>query len=216
MRILIFGDSTAQGYYDLEMGGWVNLLFIDNMKRKARRTDNPIEIFNVAVSGDTTRRIINRLQAEVTARKWQDEPIMLIFAIGVNDSMLDDGKPVSSPEHYRAELEELYAMAKPLAKYIMFVGLESVNETESNPWRFNRGTHALSWLNDRVQLFDNTLKAFTEEKGAAYVPVFDFFRDRQTKGENLHEDGLHPNAAGHRLIFEQVRAVIHKRKEESA
>lgn len=211
MRILVFGDSTAQGYYDLEMGGWVNLLFVDNMKRKARHTDNPVEIFNVSVSGDTTQRITTRLQAEAAVRKWQDEPIMLIFAVGVNDSMLEDGNPISSPEQYRAELEELYAVAKPLAQHIVFVGLESVNEAESNPWIFNSGTHTLSWQNERVQLFDNTLKAFAEEKGATYVPVFDLFRERQARGETLHEDGLHPNAAGHRLIFEQVSAAIRGR-----
>lgn len=208
MRILIFGDSTAQGYYDLEMGGWANRLFIENMRHKARRTDNHTEIFNVAVSGDTTRRIIERLRAEATARKWEDEPIMLIFAVGVNDAMLDNGQPLSSPEQYRSELEELYTIAQPLAQHIVFVGLEAVNEAESNPWIFNGGTHTLSWTNERIGQFDAVLQDFVTEKSAHFVPVFKQFRDAQAQGKTLHEDGLHPNAAGHQIIFEQVQAII--------
>lgn len=210
MRILIFGDSTAQGYYDLDMGGWANRLFIDNMQHKARRTDNPTEIFNVAVSGDTTRRIIERLQAEAIARKWEDEPTMLLFAVGVNDAMLDNGQPLSSPEQYRAELEELYAIAKPLTQHIVFVGLESVNEAESNPWIFNGGTHILSWTNERIGQFNAVLQDFAKEKNAHFVPVFNQFCDSQAQGKTLHEDGLHPNAAAHQIIFEQVQAVIQK------
>ncbi len=62
MRILMFGDSIAQGYYDLDRGGWANLLFIQNMRRKARRTDYSVEMFNVSVSGDTVRRVTGRLK----------------------------------------------------------------------------------------------------------------------------------------------------------
>lgn len=208
MRILIFGDSTAQGYYDLELGGWANRLFIENMRHKARRTDNPVSIFNASVSGDTTRRIIDRLKTEALARKWEDQPTTLVFAAGVNDAMLDNGQPLSSPEQYRAELEELYAIARPLAQHIVFVGLEAVNEAESDPWLFNSGTHTLSWTNERIGQFDAMLQDFATEKNAHFVPIFKLFQETQIQGKTLHEDGLHPNAAGHQIIFEQVQIVL--------
>jgi len=208
MRILIFGDSVAQGYYDLESGGWVNLLFVENMNHKARRTDNPREIFNMAISGDTTRRVINRLKTDVDARKWEDEPIALVFAVGVNDAMVSNGQPISSPEQYHADLEELHALAESIAQHIVFVGLESVCEAESNPWAFNSGSDAECWTNERIGQFDAVLKDFAAAKQAVFVPVFDVFSAAQAQGMLLHEDGLHPNAAGHRLIFEQVRPIL--------
>lgn len=208
MRILVFGDSISQGYYDLETGGWVNLLFLDIMKRKARQTDFTTELFNNSVSGDSTRQIIARLEAEVQYRQWEDESIMLIFAVGMNDTRIDNGVPFSTPATYQAELEALYTKAKACAEQIVFVGLGTVDEAESAPWKFNTGTHELVWKNDRIQLFDTVLKAFAKAKSATYIPVFDTFIDQQQQGVSLHTDGLHLNAAGHKLIYEKVKVQL--------
>src|SRR5690242_5848882 len=203
MRILIFGDSIAQGYYDTELGGWVNLLLLDVLKRKERHTDSPTELFNLAVSGDTTKRVAARLQQEVIVRKWADEPVMLVLAVGVNDTLLDNGKPLSSPEEYRQDLEKVYRLAKEVGDQLLFVGLTTVDEAETTPWKFNTGTHDLTWRNERIAQFDATLKAFAKEKQAEYVPIFEEYTKRQARGEQLLADGLHPNAVGHRVIYEQ-------------
>ncbi len=208
MRILIFGDSIAQGYYDTEHGGWANLLLLDVLARKTRRTDYQTELFNVSISGDTTKRIVARLESEASTRKWEDEPVLLIFAVGINDTLLDNGQPLSSPEQYASELEELYVAASKITDQLVFVGLTSVNEAESAPWKFNTGTHELSWRNDRIAQFDAALQEFAREKRAGYVPVFELYKERQAKGETLHADGLHPNAAGHHVIYEQVKKYI--------
>lgn len=213
MRILVFGDSTAQGYYDLEKGGWVNLLFLHNINRRVRRKDIATEVFNVSVSGDTTRDVMNRLGHEVKARQWEDEPIALVFAVGVNDSVIVNGEPAMSLETYQADLEELYALAKQHTNTIVFVGLEAVDESESAPWLFNSGTDELVWKNERIQEFDQALEKFAREKGVRYVPVFDEFRKRQEKGEKLHADGLHPNAKGHDIIFREVLPVFEELAE---
>src|SRR5690348_15400516 len=98
MRILIFGDSIAQGYHDLEMGGWVNHLLTDLLKQKARSTTQTTELFNVSISGNTIQDVINRFEAETNARRWNDDPFLFIFAIGFNDARVDNGRPFSSPE----------------------------------------------------------------------------------------------------------------------
>lgn len=207
MRILLFGDSIAQGYYDLEMGGWVNLLYLDILKRKARTTDYPTEVFNVAVSGDTIPRIINRLENEIDSRRWEDEPIVLIFAIGINDTLLSNDKPNSTIEQYREHLEELHAIASKHSENIYFVGLTTVYEPETTPWIFNTGSDNLTWKNDRIADFDKALAAFAVNKGTTFISVFDAFIKQQGAGTVLHTDGLHPNAAGHKLIYEHVKAA---------
>lgn len=208
MRILIFGDSVAQGYYDLDQGGWVNLLYLDTLVRKVRSTTYTTELFNLSVSGDDTRRVMQRLEAEIEGRRWQDDPIVLVFAVGLNDTRITNDVPFSSPEQYRNDLEELYAIATRHAQQVIFVGLPAVFEPESAPWKFNAGTDELSWTNERIEKFDKVLASFAKDKGASFVPIFDAYMRRQQNGETLHADGLHPDALGHRLIYEQVKAVM--------
>ncbi len=210
MRILIFGDSISQGYFDLEMGGWVNLLAIDVLKRKVRRNDNPTEVFNVSVSGDTTRRVITRLKAEIKPRLWKAEPVLLIFAIGINDTHLENDRPVSTLEQFATELEELYGLASSSSNHIIFIGLQPVDEAESSPWKFNIGPDKLSWKNSRIRLFDTQLKNFAESRGAGYIPIFDAFIKQQQKGVKLHADGLHPNSDGHKLMYQLIQPTINE------
>ncbi len=208
MRILIFGDSTAQGHYDLEKGGWANLLFLRNLSHRVRRKDISTEVFNISIPGNTTKDIIHRLENEIEARQWADEPIVLVFAVGINDSRIVNGRPAMDVEVYRADLEELIAIAKKYTDAIVFVGLESVDESESTPWLFNSGTDELSWENKSIREFDHVLEDFAKEKVVRYVPVFDEFIKRQKAGEVLHADGLHPNSAGHEIILQQVIPML--------
>ena len=208
MRILVFGDSTAQGYYDLEHGGWANRLFLDNLKRKVRRPDNAIEIVNVSISGDTTRKVVDRLKAEIEARQWDKEPLALVVAIGINDTLLEDNEPISTPDTYRKDLGALYAIAQEYTREVVFVGLEAVDEAESAPWKYNSGTHQLAWRNERIHTFDEVLKVFASKHGAEYVAIFEAFMKRQEQGEKLCADGLHPNAAGHELMYRLIEPTI--------
>jgi len=106
MRILIFGDSITQGFWDSE-GGWVqrirkmyDLHKIDNIQ------DDVPTIFNLGVSGDSTDEIIQRFETETRAR-LEDE-LVIIFSVGVNDSRVRDTKEFSNIERYQQNLATLY------------------------------------------------------------------------------------------------------------
>ncbi len=122
--------------------------------------------------------------------------------------MIQDDQPVVSLEQFRADVEELYATAHPLTRHIVFVGLTTVNEAESDPWVFNSGTSTLRWQNERIEQFDEVLRNFASENETHFIDVFEPFKAAQAQGRILHEDGIHPNAAGHQLIFEQVRPLV--------
>jgi lysophospholipase L1-like esterase len=209
MRLLVFGDSIAQGYYDLESGGWVNLLAQDVMRRKARRTDYASELFNVAISGNFTRNVITRLEAEIQSRLWNSEPVSLVIAVGINDTHVADGVAVSSPERFRAELEQLHTLAAHYSDHITYVGLTPVDESEANPWRFNTGSRELVWTNDRIKAFDDVLAEFAASVSAPYIPLFDDMLQRMNNGEQLMMDGLHPNSEGHRLMYQCIKNHVH-------
>ena len=48
------------------------------------------------------------------------------------------------------------------------------------------------------------------EQKLPFVPVFETFQAKMAAGENLLADGLHPNDAGHELIFQLVRPELDK------
>jgi lysophospholipase L1-like esterase len=207
MRILVFGSSIGQGYYDLETGGWVNLLFLNNLKQKVRNTQNTTEVFNISISGNTTKDVMDRLQSDVDSRRWTDEPIILVFAIGFNDTKIINDVPYSTPGKYRTDLETLYSKATAITNHIAFIGLTPVDEAESNPWIFNSGSDDINWNNQRIREFDHTLKDFAQEKAVHHVPILDAFLEQQAQ-KKLHADGIHPNSEGHKLIFELVRPIL--------
>jgi len=209
MRTLIFGDSISQGYYDLAIGGWANMLLLDTLKHKVRNVDNTSEVFNVSVSGDDISRVIVRLANEIEVRKWEDEPILLVFSIGFNDTRIENDKPYSTLDDFKKDLGALYEIAAQFSNNMIFVGLTSVYEPESAPWKFNAGNDDISWTNERIRLFDGALKDFANENNAAFVSLLDTFLEHQ-KDKNLHADGIHPNEYGHKLIYNAVKPVVEK------
>lgn len=68
MRVLVFGASITQGYWDTQ-GGWVQRLRTHYDKKQIAdlTKDNP-SVFNLGVSADTTKDILERFEAETKAR----------------------------------------------------------------------------------------------------------------------------------------------------
>ena len=70
-RICVWGDSIAYGNDDVE-GGWC-----DRLKRYCNEKDSNQSIYDVAISGDNTDKLLKRFPTEVSAR----DPDVIIFAI---------------------------------------------------------------------------------------------------------------------------------------
>src|SRR5437762_377896 len=113
MRVLIFGDSITQGFFDVR-GGWVGRLreHYDMLQLKNPTTYSQPVIFNLGISGDTAEKLVRRFENETEARLWPDEDMAFVFSIGTNDASTRNLEPFSTPEKYRNQLEELIKMAK--------------------------------------------------------------------------------------------------------
>lgn len=207
MRVLVFGDSITQGFWDLE-GGWVSRLrrYYDERQVKDLVNNDEPTIFNLGISGDVTLGVLKRLDHETEARKWRwpDEQFAFIFAIGVNDSAIDDGVENSNVNRYHEELKAMIDKARKFSNRILFIGLTPCEEEVVN----SRIGKDKSLTNKRILEFDETLKNVCTEYKVSYLSIFKPLKNRMDEGRHLFDDGLHPNNEGHQLIFELVRPEL--------
>lgn len=207
MRVLVFGDSIAQGFWDSE-GGWAARLrrYYDELEINDFKNSYPT-IFNLGVSGDATKDVRKRLEPETKARLWPTEEIAYIFAIGLNDTVYRGQEFESKPEKYRQELTEILAIAKNYSKKILFVGLTPVVDSRVQPLQWSASGKCYS--NERIIKFEDALKSFCAENKVAYVPVFEKLKQGQDRKEMM-PDGAHPNNEGHELIYQLVKPELDK------
>lgn len=203
MRVLVFGASITQGFWDSQ-GGWVERLrqHYDELALKDLVNHSQPTIFNLGVSGDSTKDLLARLKNETKAREFLNEELAFVFSIGTNNAREENGKLYSSPESYRADLKELITQAKTFSNKIMFVGLPACDETRTTPvsWRY------IDYRNENLRKLDQVMKGVCEEQALPYVPVFEKF----INAPELLADGLHPNDAGHKLIVNLVKPELEK------
>ncbi len=205
MRVLVFGASITQGYWDTE-GGWVNRLrkHYDELQVKDFSISQP-SIFNLGISADTSEEVLNRFEHEARARSLKHQTVAVIFAIGTNNAVIESGEPWSTPEQYRADLEALVAAARRFTDKIIFVGLTPCNEARTIPVSWGDFTYT----NERLWMMEQAMREVCETHSLPHTPVFETFQDEQKK-RDLLPDGLHPNNAGHELIASIVLPELDK------
>jgi lysophospholipase L1-like esterase len=201
MRVLVFGDSITQGFWDVD-GGWVSRIR-KTYDQKAIATDDYDQptIFNMGVSGDSSDDVLARFNNETKVRA--NEELAFVFAIGVNDARTKAGVNFSDVERYRKNLSEIVSQARQYSDRILFVGLTPCVEARSNPVSWGD----TGYTNARIKAFDRTLKEFCVQNDVSFVEVLEPFLEAEAKTELL-PDSLHPNDVGHQLIADIVAASI--------
>lgn len=190
MNICIFGDSITWGATDCEKGGWAERL-------KAELMAKDIDVYNLGISGDTTEEILKRFDAEAEARN----PDIIIFAIGINDSLNIGKEKIIDTDKFQDNISSLFYKAKKITDKISFVGLTNVDETKTNPY-FPSET-GKSYNNQSIGEYDEAIKIFCEEKDIAFVDMFGLL----INDEDLY-DGLHPTSIGHQKMLEKIKKEL--------
>ena len=115
MRVLVFGASITQGFYDLE-GGWVDRLRRHYDQQKiSREVAAPPTIFNLGISADTIGDVIKRFKPETEARKRHGD-LTFIFSVGTNNAA-EGGGLSFDPDKYRDDLKALLNQAREYKTY---------------------------------------------------------------------------------------------------
>lgn len=189
MNICIFGDSIAWGAYDPEQGGWANRL-----RNYFEAQNKDINVYNLSISGDTTTDLLNRLEVELKSR----EPNIIIFAIGINDaqSVRDVNSTPISIDEFKNNLKKLHSTAHKFADKIIFIGLTPVDELKM------KSIFSSFYANQNIKYLDTEIKKFCEENNTKFISM-----DEVIGNADL-DDGLHPNANGHKKMFDKIRPEI--------
>lgn len=206
MRVLVFGDSITQGYWDTD-GGWVDRIrkYFDEIQVTDLQNKDEPTIFNLGISADNSQNILQRIEAETVARTRHGNLPVIIIQIGVNDSSTDnqtiDESVRISIEDYELNLREIIKKAQPISSNIVLVGLSACDEARTTP---------VSWgdyhyTNTAIKSYEDVMKSIAAEHKLPFIPVFDEFKKAIDEGKDFLPDGLHPNNEGHQFIADIVR-----------
>jgi lysophospholipase L1-like esterase len=205
MRVLVFGDSITQGYWDIN-GGWVNKLrkHYDELQIQDLNGRDEPTIFNLGVSADTSSDILSRIESETIARTRHDNLPIIIVQIGINDSCITQNKELVPLDEYRKNLKAIINKVKPISSKIIFVGLSSCDETLTTPVAWGD----FHYTNSAIKNYEQAMHEVAAKEGVSFIPIFDKFIEKFEEGIKLLPDGLHPNREGHELIFKIVIPVL--------
>lgn len=194
MNICIFGDSTAWGAYDLEKGGWVNRLWLYLAK-----TDKDIDVYNLSISGGTTKTILDRFENEAKIRNAN----VLIFQSGGNDAYYNNAGQFKVPiDEFKKNIAEIISRSRKIADKMIFISFKNVDESRTMPvsWK------DIYYKNENIQKYCEAMKEICDKNKILFLDIFDLL-----KSEELY-DGLHPNEIGHEKLFQKVKDFLMENK----
>jgi lysophospholipase L1-like esterase len=200
MRYILFGASIAFGVTDYENGGWAGHLrkFADNQEKDNHFT-------NLAISGDTSRGLLNRLETEarLRIRDKPSEEFTIIITIGTNDSRINklDAQNNISEEEFRENMLKLIKIAKKLVKKVVILGLFPIYEEKTSPFKEQK-----YYSNERVKRYNDILKECSEQENVPFKNFFPSWKNKNLK--ELFDDGLHPNKEGHLMAYKEIKEFL--------
>jgi acyl-CoA thioesterase-1 len=171
LKIVAFGDSLTSGHKLPQKDAYPAVI-----QKKLKAAGLPFTIVNHGVSGDTTRRALNRLD-----RALAEQPQIFIVELGVNDGLR--GVPV--PE-IKAKLEKIIAAAQGQNAEVLLCAMEAL---PFNGWQYMIDFH---------QMYEDLAMKY----GVALLPFL--MNGVLGNPDLISDDGVHPNAAGARFIADTI------------
>lgn len=143
---------------------------------------------NHGVSGDTTARALRRFEAALDER-----PDIVILALGANDGL--GGVPVAS---MRRNLEQMIEAAQARGARVLLAGMEAL---PLFGWQYTLDFH----------------RVFPELAAKYRLPLVPFLLNGVLGNPDLmSSDGIHPNAAGAKVMAANIWPYLHPLAQELA
>ena len=185
-RILVLGDSLSAGFGLSSKQAWPAL--VSEKLREAGLTN--FEITNASQTGGTTAGGVQRLPAHLKRNsdsRRERRIDIFILELGINDAFR--GEPISEIRNNLQEIIDTVKAKNPNAR-IIICGMQLPNYTED----------------DYVFAFGQLYADLAAKNNAALIPYF-------LKGvggdPNLNQpDRVHPNAAGQKILADNVWRVL--------
>jgi len=149
---------------------------------------------------------MERFSCEVKARLSDCSDGAVIFALGVNDSQyeLRSNKNRVPLDMYKKNIEACIKEARKYTNNIFINSLLSINESllMPMPWKPTHG-----YKTEFVDQYNKQVREIVKEQECTLIEMSDVFGDFP---EVYLPDGIHPNAEGHKRIFERVRGELER------
>ncbi len=200
MKIVIFGDSIVWGAGLPFRTAWANLL--RNFLEKRNKKYSPVELYDLGIDRDTTEELLKRFDIEIEAR----HPNVIIFAVGINDSAYRRNKnnPLVTVKKFESNLLKLINKAKKLTDKIILIGISKGNDKTTIP--LLRSTTGKCYDKENVRIYNEIIKKVCKKENTSFINISGSLSDKD------FYDGLHPNSAGHKKIFEIVKDFLIENK----
>ena len=202
-KICVFGDSIAWGGNDFENGGWVCRL-----KNYFAATGQSNEVFNLSNPGESTNELLKRIRVEIQFRikPKNFKRDVTIIMIGVNDSQSISNKKEYRvlPNKFKNNFKKIIKITQKITKKVVVIGLFQVEEKKvsPSPWEPN-----MSYTNKNIIKYNDIIKSTCAENDVFFINIINLLKNKDL------DDGLHPNAAGHKKIFEKVKNYLIENEE---
>ncbi len=209
-QILAFGDSGTYGAWD-KKGGWVQRLreFMDQKGLENR--DYYDLVYNLGISGDTSKDVLDRFLDEAERRLDKGEEIIFIFQLGINDSAFRHrvNRNNVSAEAFQKNVAKTIKQAQRFDAKIIILGPIPVDERKVDPipWAPD-----LAYRNEFITEYNERLRSFcSRDKKILFVNAFRIFAAEKNYRKFLF-DGVHLNSRGHKKLFEIVQDCLVQQK----
>lgn len=192
MKLVCIGDSLTYGYGVPSNCSWVELL----------KSHLNLEIINKGMNGDTTSGILSRSYRDIT----QEKPAYVIIMAGTNDMLMNyplklikDNIKFLINEAKENNIKPIIALQPPVIASLAKVYWDAeINYEEVN-------ANLLDYI--------NCAKTFCTNNNIPFIDFYNLFTNRKDI-KNLYNDGIHPNAHGHKLMFEEAANLLKIRMEK--
>jgi lysophospholipase L1-like esterase len=185
-RVVFYGDSIT-----------------DNWKLETYFPDKPYE--NRGISGQTTPQMLVRFRQDVI----ELQPKVVVILAGTNDIGGNTGPMLN--EDIEANFASMAELAKAHGIRVVFSSVLPVHNYTPKSLEFFAERPP-----ERILALNHWIKEYCATGGCVYLDYFTALAD--DKGllkKDLADDGLHPNAAGYKIMATLAEGAIAKAKMEA-
>ena len=185
LRLLCFGDSFTAGVGDPRGQGWVG-----RVVEAASAADRPLTAYALGVRRETSVEVAVRWRFEAMPRLARAADCRVVFAVGANDTTLEDGAPRVTPDRSRLALGKMLDQAAELGLPAAVAGTPPVGDAAPRP---------------RARELSGGVGVRGAARATPFWPVARALdASRPWLEEQAAGDGAHPGARGYELLAQAL------------
>ena len=200
IRVGFIGDSITHGTGDPTLLGWTI-----RVGQAARPQGVDVVVYNLGVRADTSELAAARWEAECAARLSPAFPTATVFALGINDSAVDnnagDGNrvPLDRSQAILSDMLRTAARFGPTAWIGPTPVVEAMMPVSPVP------SLSFSFDNDTIGRYNAAYAELAADLGVPYLDLFTpLLKDAAFLDSLKASDGLHPDTAGYEIMAERI------------